>query len=282
MSNRYAASTQSLFSRSYGPANAPVIVFLHGGGVSGWMWEPVMAQLPGYHCIALDLPESGGSAGIGPFSMALAAEKVAETIRQQAPGQRAHLVGLSEGAQVGVQLLATAPEVLQKALLSSPLLKPIPGTGWASSPALLAWTYRLSIPPFRNADWWIRLNMKYATGIPEAYFPQFKQSFQQTSESGFVNLMVANQRYRLPEGLARASAPTLVVVGSKEYSAMKDSARELAAALPQAKAAQVNLGPKASLASEHNWALSAPDLFAQTVRAWIEDGPLPQGVSEMG
>jgi len=29
------------------------------------------------------------------------------------------------------------------------------------------------------------------------------------------------------------------------------------------------------MAKEHNWALTAPELFAATVRAWIENQPLP-------
>ena len=62
---------------------------------------------------------------------------------------------------------------------------------------------------------------------------------------------------------------------------MKQSARDLAAALPNAKAVQVSLGKAGTLASEHNWALTAPLLFAQTVRAWIEDLPLPEALSPL-
>jgi hypothetical protein len=38
----------------------------------------------------------------------------------------------------------------------------------------------------------------------------------------------------------------------------------------------VNLGPKSTLAQEHNWALTAPDLFAATVRAFVNGQPLPE------
>lgn len=123
--------------------------------------------------------------------------------------------------------------------------------------------------------------MKYAAGVPETYYPQFKQDFQETSESAFANLMIANQRFRLPNGLQKAQCPALVVVGSKEYRAMKQSAHDLAAALPNATAMQVSLGKGSSLASEHNWALTAPLLFAQAVRAWVEDLPLPEAISPL-
>lgn len=276
------SNTPALYAQSFGPKNAPTIVFLHGGGASGWMWQPVIERLPDFHCLALDLPEQGQSRNIGPFSMALAAEKTAEVICNQAPGGRATVVGLSEGAQVTAQLLASAPERVERAIISSALLRPLPGAGALNSAGLLAWAYRLSVAPFKHSEFWIRLNMKYAAGIPEPFYVQFKKEFQEMTESGFVNLMLANQRFRLPGGLEKAAAPALVIAGAKEYSAMKQSARDLAAALPNGKAVELSLGKDGSMTKEHNWALTAPDLFAQTVRAWIQGKPLPVQLREYG
>ena len=45
--------------------------------------------------------------------------------------------------------------------------------------------------------------MKRAAGIPDEYFPFFKIDFQETTETEFVNLMVANQNFHLPSGLER-------------------------------------------------------------------------------
>ncbi len=268
-------SDSSLSSEAFGPNNAPTIVFLHGGGVGWWMWLPVIKYLPDYHCLTPDQPEHGSNRQIAPFSMELSAEKVADLILQQAHGGKACVVGLSEGAQITVQLLATAPERVEKAVVSSAILLPVPGLGWVSSPALLAWAYRLTIPPFKNADWWIRMNMKYAAGVPDEFYTYFKKDFQEMTESEFVNLLIANQRFRLPVGLEKAATPTLVIAGQKEYPAMKQSVRDLVAALPHAKGALVNLGKESSMAKEHNWALTAPELFAKTIRAWIEEKPLP-------
>lgn len=275
------STSTNLVFRAYGTNNTTSIVFLHGGGAGGWMWEPVVEHLPEYHCIAPDQPETGGSRDIKPFSMALAAEKTAELIRTQAHGGKAIVVGLSEGAQVAVQLLATAPEVVEKAIITSALLRPITGLGWLNSPALLGWMYRVSIPPFRNADWWIRLNMKYAAGVPNEYFPQFKKTFQTITETEFVNMLIANQSYRLPDGLEKATASTLVLAGKKEYSGMKQSVRDLVAALPNARGGWINLAGTSTLASQHNWALTAPDLFAATVRAWNEGKPLPAVIVDL-
>jgi pimeloyl-ACP methyl ester carboxylesterase len=244
------------------------------------MWQPCVEQLSGYHCLVPDLPEHGRSHQVQPFSIEGSAASIAEVIRRQAHGGVAHVVGLSEGAQVAVALLSQAPDVVRSAFISSASLRPIPGTGLLT-PAVLAATYYSTIAPFKKWDAWIRLNMKYAAGVPDAYFAPFKQEFQSLSKDGWVHLMRANLSFRLPPGLQRAKAPVLVVVGSKEYAAMQQSARDLAQALPHAKAYRISLGHGASLAQEHNWALSDPALFARSVRAWIEGQPLPPALSAL-
>jgi pimeloyl-ACP methyl ester carboxylesterase len=271
----------NLYVQSTGPAAAPSIVFLHGGGAGGWMWQPHVTQLADYHCLVPDLPEHGHSKDVKPFTMEGAAGLVADLIRTQAHGGRAHVVGLSEGAQVVVALLSSAPELVRSAIISSASLRPLPGTGLLT-PGVLAATYNSSVAPFRNWDAWIRLNMKYAAGVPDQYFVQFKQDFQSLGKDAWVHLMRANLTFRLPHGLERATTPALVVVGAKEYAAMRQSARDLAAALPNAHAYTVNLGRKASLAQEHNWALTAPGIFTAMVRAWIEHTPLPAALQALG
>ncbi|MDO9120815.1 MAG: alpha/beta hydrolase, partial [Anaerolineaceae bacterium] len=226
-----------------------------------------------------DQPEHGGSMQIKPFSMALAANKAAELIRGQAHGGKAIVIGLSEGAQVAVQMLATCPEVIEKAVISSALLLPMSGAKMFSSRGLISALFKMSVSPFRNSDWWIKLNMKYAAGIPDEFYPQFKADFQKMTESQFVNLMVANQTFRMPEGIEKANVPALIVYGSHEYKAMKDSARTLASKLSGSHVFQISLGKGSSLASEHNWAMTAPQAFVDTIRNWLSGQPLPEELS---
>ena len=83
---------------------APAIVFLHGGPLSSRMWQPQIEQLTDYHLLVPDLPEHGQSRAIPPFALPDAATQVAELIRTKAHAGRAHVVGLSLGAQTTVQL----------------------------------------------------------------------------------------------------------------------------------------------------------------------------------
>ena len=87
--------------------------------------------------------------------------------------------------------------------------------------------------------------------------------------------MVENQRFRLPENLGRVTNPTLVVAGKKEYAAMRRSVADIAAAIPSAQGFLVAHIDRLSLAEEHNWNLTAPELFTRMVSAWITHQPLP-------
>jgi len=246
------------------------ILFLHGGGVAGWMWQPVVDLLPEFHCIVPDLPEHGASAAVAPFSMALAAGKSAELIRRHAHGGKAVVVGLSEGAQVALQLLASAPECVSRAMISSALLLPIPGSKNYSNPKLLAAMYRWSMSPGFQKNWWIRLNMRYSAGIPNEFFPLFKENFIGMTKNQFVNLMVANQTFRLPQGIENYTSPVLIVYGKHEYKAMRESARLLARNLQNTRLFTVVLHRNSTMAREHNWALTSPQLFANTLHNWME------------
>ncbi|MGA9098392.1 MAG: alpha/beta fold hydrolase [Methanotrichaceae archaeon] len=112
--------------RECGPSRAPTVVFLHGGGISGWMWYRCASLLYDYHCLIPDLPEHGSSRSIKPFTIEDSAWRIANLIQDRVPCGRAHVVGHSLGGQVLVALLAMAPHVIDRAVVSSALLQPLP------------------------------------------------------------------------------------------------------------------------------------------------------------
>ncbi len=275
--------TTQLYYESSGPAEAKTIVFLHGGGLGGWMWrKQVQFFQAEYLCLVPDLPEQGKNALTArePYTTRSAAGKISDFIQKNATGGKAHVVGLSEGAQVLVAVLSQSPEVVDHALVSSAILRPF----WANSmmgPTATKLSYRWFMAPLKNNDWWIRLNMRYSAGLGHEFFPEFKATFQETTEASLVHMMEEASIFRQPAGLEKADLPVLVVVGSKEYKAMKLSGRDLVKALPKARGVMVSLGKQGTLAKEHSWALTAPDLFNTTLKAWIEDKPLPEELLPM-
>lgn len=239
------------------------------------MWQPQLERLREYHLLVPDLPEHGGSADLKPFTIRGAAEVVAELIRCRANGGRAHVVGLSEGGQIAVELLSLAPELVDRAVVSGVLVRPIPGTAWMMKPGVISATYGLFMEALKNSDAWIRLNMKYAVGIPDEYFPLFKETFRQTRRDAFVHLMAENFAFRLPTGLSRVASQVLVVVGRKEDTTLYASARDLVAAIPGARGYVAELDSRLPRAAHHNWSMAAPHLFTRMLRCWFEKQPLP-------
>jgi len=103
-------------------------LFLHGGGLAGWMWNKQLEAFSDYHCLVPDLPEHGKSAKVKPFTMRCAAEMIIDIIQNRVHNEKAHLVGISLGAQIIVQILSIAPEVVDHVLISGTLVRSIPHT----------------------------------------------------------------------------------------------------------------------------------------------------------
>jgi pimeloyl-ACP methyl ester carboxylesterase len=150
-----------------GQKNKTSIVFLHGEGTSGWMWQAQIDQLTSYHILVPDLPEHRGSMIEGAFSIASSAEKVADIIRKKAHGGRANVIGFSLGGQVAIQLLSIAPELVESAVVSGVLVR-----------SNLESKIRLSLLElyvlFKHHNFLIRAKFR-RYGIPEKYFEEFKK-----------------------------------------------------------------------------------------------------------
>jgi pimeloyl-ACP methyl ester carboxylesterase len=255
-------ATVDLFVRESGPPAASAIVFLHGGRMSGWSWTPVVDRMQRYHCLVPDLPQYGQSAGQGPFDMARAAAAVAELIRSRVGAGRAHVIGYSLGGQVGVQLLATAPDLVDRAVLCGTLVNMMPG---ARPAQILAARFA------RTA--WLRRVVNTRLGardalIPDADIDDYQADRLLGSDSGLATIVAASVGFTLPESLKAAVPHTLFLSGAKETPFARWSASALARSMP-------NGIDRVALGMRHDWPLRRPDLFARTVDSWITQSPLP-------
>lgn len=257
----------ALYVRESGSADAQSVVFLHGGGMSGWMWDNILRLMEDYHCIAPDLPDHGSSRSESPFTHEKAAALVAEIIKARAHGGKAHVVGVSLGAQVLLELLSTYPEVVDHAIVNSPELRPVPGSGLVLHPLLFDPTVKLTIPLARNKSF-ARLQAR-SYHLPEDMFEAYFEDTRQTDGDVLARILRVNMTYKLPTILKEVKVPVLALVGGKEYGMMKASARDVAATLPNACGYVVpGVG--------HTFSFEKPELYARLVRDWINDRPLPE------
>ena len=104
-----------------GPANAPVLLFIHGLGSYAPAWKQNIATLSAqYRCIAIDLPGYGQSSkGAYSGSMTAFAAAVAKFIEAKQLGA-VTVVGHSMGGQIAMTLAVTRPELVQRLVLAAP------------------------------------------------------------------------------------------------------------------------------------------------------------------
>ncbi len=253
----------SLHCVEMGNKNGPTIVFVHGGGMAGWMWKKQWESFQDYHLLIPDLPDHGMSKQEGAIDIQDSAGRIADLIREKANGGHAYVVGHSLGAKIIVQLLADHPELVSRAVVASALFRPIPMLNMMlNMPA-----YRLTV---RLLKCKAILDMQARQfDFPDAeYEENFKlEAAGETAEMLERIYAQLNKYLQLPQGLGGADAPTLVLCGEKEPKAMRQSARDVACALPNGKAYLIK-------GAKHNFPWAQSDAFNQAVRAWLEDVPM--------
>ena len=100
--------------------SGPGVLWVHGYSITSALWEPLWAQLPGMRHHAVDLPGHGESAPLAPdenlytLGARLAGHALAEGI--------VHLVGLSLGSTVALQVALSAPQAFATLTMGAPAI----------------------------------------------------------------------------------------------------------------------------------------------------------------
>jgi pimeloyl-ACP methyl ester carboxylesterase len=251
----------NLATNEVGPREAPTLLFLHGLGVSSWMWtEQVEALQDRYHCLTVDLPGSGDSYQQPWISFADTAVHLAALIRERASGQRAHVVGLSLGSYTALRLLADHPDVVLSMIVSGVSVRPLSGIYRALTP-LMAAVY--------GWDWLINLSAKMMQ-LPEEAAVLFRRDSKRLTPETIKRTYAEVMTFTLPEVLTTRTQPILAVAGDKEARPVLDSLPDFRR-VPSAVAA---IAPNA----HHTWNAEHPALFADMIAAWVEGKALPSAL----
>ena len=254
----------SLYVHEKGPRDAPTVLFLHDLGLSHTMWRPQFEDLSdSYHCLAPDLPECGNSTAIGPFTLKDASRRVVDIIRERVPGGSAHVVGLSIGGAVAIQILRDQPHVLDHLMIS--------GTATHVPPFLGTWK-RLDEQVLRllNHDRLAEYLLQ-PYHVPQMYRSLLLADLRKVKLEAIGHFSQEMAQIQLP---LKGQVPTLIAVGQQEAFVIKHAVYEMRRALPCARGVLVpGVG--------HFWNLEAPDVFTKTLRAWIQNEPLPPNLAQL-
>lgn len=250
----------SLFVHELGTPGAPSIVFLHGIGTSGWMWEKQIASLADFHCLNVDLPGHGKSNHEVWVSLANTADQIARLIQARATNGRAHIVGLSLGGYVALVLLETYADMLDSVVMSGVTAAPMPNR------ALLPVQLSL-MSVLLKRRWFAKAQAKSLQLTPDMQ-SAFADNLLAMSMHAYRQIWQEAAYFRVSPSLHHVTTRTLITAGSRESKIITQAVGTIANLMPNA---QGRLAPGLG----HGWNLEAPDLFNAMVRAWFMDTPLP-------
>ncbi|MEO0534439.1 MAG: alpha/beta hydrolase [Cyanobacteria bacterium P01_A01_bin.123] len=262
--------TLSLHVEDAGDRAKPTIIFLHSAGASSRMWQTQMVHLTDFNCLAPDLPGHGQSSQTPWRSLDETAYLIAEVIQQRATHGRAHIVGVSLGAYVALQLLSRYPQVAERVILSGITAFPLPNRH------PMIWMTQLMGPLMNSwltTDFIIKLNVQ-AMKIPDCTFKRYHSELTHAVGNTMLDVLLEASRYKMPANINNIHHPTLITSGEHDFHLVHESLPVLANAMPQGEGYLV---PDAS----HGWFFEMPDLFTQTVNAWCNANTLPAALIDV-
>lgn len=245
-----------LFYKELGDESAPLIMFIHGGGVSGWMWKKQAEHFQDYHLVIPDLPGHGGSGKI-ELTIDDSARRLLALIEDKGKGKRTIAAGFSLGAQVLVAMLGMRPDLISDAMINSALVKPMP----LAKPLIRSMA---AFHPLVRSRTFSKIQAR-SMYIDDEDFEIYYRESRSMRKATFVAMMEENMSFAVPDGFGSTGCRMLATVGEKERGVMKRSLEELTRRNPNCKGLVV---PGAG----HGFSLAEPERFNRLVRRWLHGG----------
>lgn len=240
---------------------APLLVFLHGLGSCAQDW---MFQFPNfeneYRILALDFPGHGASAAITSWPDAAGmAARVLGTIRARS-AQPFHLVGLSLGGMIALQLALDYPERIRTLTIVN---------AYASAPfsRLMLRQMLGRVPRFVRGNMyelgrWIAADL--FPGVEKELFRELAaQRIAAVPRGTYARMVALIMRFNVAAQLTQIQQPVQVIAGAADRTVPLFAKQRLAEGLP---GAQFHLVPD----SGHGTPLDAPDEFNQLLSSFLE------------
>ncbi|KAF2484183.1 Alpha/Beta hydrolase protein [Neohortaea acidophila] len=244
------------------------VLMIHGALRSGDDWDLIVPHLPrDYHLLIPDLPGHGQSKDILPFSKKLSARLLADLIRKKALNGRAHVIGFSLGAGIGVQLISQYPDLIDVVFLS--------GYGAVSAPpsavAAVLWAQERgeALLPKSMISW-----LMDGTDL---------SSSGSTVPSYALCRSIADNIHAGEEPSPWPARTLIVAAGKSGILPTADNA-DAARRLREIASTVQPVGQTKAYTHRqmrHPWCRQAPQLFAQTATMWFEHGTVPEGFEEL-
>jgi pimeloyl-ACP methyl ester carboxylesterase len=249
------------------PAIPPqTILFIHGSESSHLEFSHVAPFLQStYEILLIDLPAHSRSRNI-PFTFANAIAGLVHLIKSQTPDKKAHIVGLSLGGYIGLELARRHPELV-RTLWCTGCAPPSGFQKWMFSRSiLLSGLITIAGTIANERVFWASL------GKDVEPIPGFRVEVQRNQNMGTLRPVFDELALITVRDLEQIASIRIAIVAGGKGDNVEDT-REAGRVLREG-----NLECRAFVVRDaiHWWSLEKPELFAQGVRAWIERKEMPK------
>ena len=242
--------------QEFGQQNDPVILLLHGGGLSWWNYREVAKILSAQYHVVLPVLDGHADSDMPFTTIADNATRLISYIDTHFDGQVLAIGGLSLGGQVAVEMLAQRPDICRYALLESALVKPMKLTT-----ALIGPTFGMSYGLIKQ-KWFAKLQAEYL-GIPRVLFDDYFRDTCKIHKMDMIAFLKANSMYTIKPSLSETNAKVKIVAGSWEQKNIRDSAKLLYEAIPGSSMEILPCLRHGDLSINH------PEAYVQMLTDWI-------------
>lgn len=272
---------QPMFFLEMNPFSPVTVVLLHVLFSCHLEWKHVWPKLPEYHLLVPDLPCHSRSRHVcrrQDFSLGRCADLVAQMIRESAHDGRAHVVGLSTGGYVAMEVVRRHPDVVRDAMVLGAW--PVRGRQLAVS----------RHPRLLYAGLWAVLRS------PGSVFFKVSGYSGEYQNPGLLEEIKRNGSSRLTKaGLSQTAQwqdDCLVEVGKRDVricmvsGGKQDDAgsiREAARVLKEQSSGGPGMQTVAYNVRDaiHAWNLQYPLVFAKGIQCWIDRRDMPKEFESM-
>jgi pimeloyl-ACP methyl ester carboxylesterase len=204
--------------KEFGDKNMPVIILIHGGGLSWWSWKPQIEAFKKDYRIVTPIIDGHGDAFDTTFvSIKKSAQQIIKYIKENCNGKVFAICGLSIGAQITVEILSEECDITENSVIESALVYPI------------KMAIALTVPLYNTCYWlikkrWFAKLQAKSLNVPDEMFETYYEESSRMTRESLINFTISNGDYPMPLSLGNTKAKTLILVGGKEISIMKKSA----------------------------------------------------------
>lgn len=199
----------------------PTMIFIHGGGLSDWSLMPIVDEFQKKFHVITPIIDGHGEAAAETFvSIPNSAAKLIHYIDTQCNGRVFAIAGLSIGAQIVTEVISQRDNITQYAIIESALVYPIKGIT-----TFTALTYQMCYGLIKQR-WFSKLQAK-SLCVPANMLETYYNDSMKMSKQSLINITLSNGTYNLKESISSTKAKVLIIVGKKEISVMKKSAKRL-------------------------------------------------------